>query len=96
MSAPEDNNEVSIKLDPAAHFYGTKDGSGSGAGIEAFGLLVRIEVGEWDTVVSASPVDENAWCGTTLNQRLPNLVRVLNLMMGVQANASLDVVSGVR
>lgn len=65
--------------------YGRQDGSGPGAGIEAFGLLVNIEVGKWDVVVSASPVADDGWCAATLDQRLPDLVRALKLMMEIRA-----------
>lgn len=46
-----------------ARLYGREDGSGPGAGIEAFGLMVRIEIGKWDLVVSASPVPTTAGAG---------------------------------
>lgn len=68
-----------------ARLYGKADGSGAGAGIEAFGLLVTIEVGKWDTVISASPVADDGWVGVSLDERLPDLVRALNLMMELRA-----------
>ena len=70
-----------LSSQPPARLYGKPDGSGAGAGIEAFGLSVQIEVGKWDTVISASPVADDGWCGVPLDDRLPELVRALTLMM---------------
>lgn len=73
-----------------AELYGTPDGSGAGAGIDAFGLLIRIEVGQWDTVISASPVADDGWCGVPLDDRLPDLVRALTLMIELRAGSDVS------
>jgi len=78
---------VSAPAIAPAHLYGKQDGSGAGAGIEAFGLSIRLEVGKWDMVVSASPIADDGWCGVSLDDRLPELVRALTLMMELRARA---------
>lgn len=68
-----------------ARLYG--NGDGLDPGIEAFGLSVRIEVGEWVVAVSVSPLDDTAWRGVPLDERLPDLVRALVLMVELRAGA---------
>ena len=68
--------------------FGKEDGRD--LGIEAFGLSVRIEVGQWDTVISASPVADDGWCGVPLDERLPDLIRALTLMMELRAGSEVS------
>ncbi len=72
-----------IAATAAARLYG--NGDGLDPGIEAFGLSVRIEVGRWDIVVSASPIADGGWREVPLDQRLPDLMRALSLMVELRA-----------
>lgn len=83
MGRAEGCATVTASVLAPARLYG--NGDGLDPGIEAFGLSVRIEVGEWDLAVSAIPVADDGWRGVPLDERLPDLIRALNLLAELRA-----------
>jgi len=74
---------MTMQTTTCTRLFGKEDGCDPG--IEALGLSVRIEVGEWDLVIFASAIENDGWRAKTLDDRLPDLVRALSLMVDLRA-----------